>query len=836
MSLVSRFSEQQGQDSQAAQESTSLLSRVRSSYQAPEPVSRYTGINKALDVIASPLNFVNEMFFKPTVATLAKPFGETVASSAELAKSIAPEMNIQAPAWAQRNRLSSPEILATEKAIAKNGIAQVVSNPQVRNQISQLTETLRQNGYQGANFTDVLNVLSLLPGGAAAKGVAEATGKVAAGSSRFLPTLGTALKEAVPVSTAIGGAYGLAGAVDEKQSATDTALSTIYGAAIGAGLGVLAGTAGATVGTIANKVGQTVSKDLATKAIVDKNEKAITTLINGNKSIRNAFADAERQGHDIQNILTNSDILVGSVDENGRIRTTTPGGAIEKVDSIIQPGESSVMDNIVREGKTMPLSQVEQYMMDSVKESKIRGAATLDAARKVQAEIEALRQEFGDNVPLAAIQELKIYKGSNIDYSNPNAKNADKAITNGLKRFVEDNVDGIDVRATNKELSKFYALRDVLEALDGKVIKGGKLGKYFSQVVGAMVGGQVGGPIGSVIGAEVGGKIRGAQLQSAFAKGTGNMPALSDEMIKAIETGKTAMPESALIPESRRIGQTITTPSTDTSRLLTQEEAKARLQELGAWSGLSSEDLNQSSQRGSLTMSHITATTDNTKAISESIAATPKVDINSIESLDAEITRRIEKFRSEAGIVAQREGAGLRTRTTDTGIDAADERTFTSFSLNQAKGTMKAQADSAKKYAQTMLYENDPEFRSLVDMKDALLETKIVEAKTVPEVDALFSKVDDEIKTIENEKTSYESNTIDETPRTSEENQGNGIGKEKGIAKIDPSLLSEAKKYKTVDDGRGRPSAQYDKLKKKWFTVYDGKRYYSDLNPDDVPE
>lgn len=126
-------------------------------------------------------------------------------------------------------------------------------------------------------------------------------------------------------------------------------------------------------------------------------------------------------------------------------------------------------------------------------------------------------------------------------------------------------------------------------------------------------------------------------------------------------------------------------------------------------------------------------------------------------SLSEEITKRVEKFRKEAGIVAQREGAGVLLRTVE---DGAGNVNFTTkdFNLNRAKSNMASQAASAKKYAQQLLYENDASFRELVDERDYLTLKEIEDAKTVAELDVIDETLTQEIETLSDNIVTYEEN------------------------------------------------------------------------------
>lgn len=833
----------------------SLVSNVFNTSTYKPKAKKKGGLERFADTISAPFEAVSNVLGLPqTVETLAKPFVETYAGVQAL-------RGKETSRWTKEHGLQTPETAALfdKRATDEN--------------LGALVKQKKAEGYKGAGATDILNVASLAPGlGTFAKGTKAlgSASKVASGAERFLPTLGKTLKETVPAGAAWGSAYGAAGAYDQGGSLSDIGEGALIGGATGAAVGGGLGVAGASIGSLANKAAGLVNKDLRVKKIVDTNSRALRKVSDGNAQLRKLVDHSMDSGVDVVQKAAETNYLQGATDREGIIRSKQKGGGAERLEIDIGENAGTVSENLARENRRISIDAVKQEMINALDSSTISsGEAYTAALAKIEREIGGMERFMdGDRtIPVLKVHEAKMYKGKNLRkaFLDPDASQADKLITRVYKELIEKNTDSIDVKRINQELSEAYALLNFIKALDGKRVEGGKLGRYFAQTVGAMVGSHFG-PIGSIVGAEVGGSLRGAQLGSVFSKSTGKTLEVSDLMKEANALGKSPRPTPEIIPESRRLAApAIVTPSpADTSRLFTQEEARAYLGEsarpknrsmlqLGApdvktpvrdASGLLSQEEARAKLRsygvtvddiapqsskslGSLNTSQSKTTTPTSIGISKSVAEKPKVDINSIDSLSSEITRRLEKFRSEAGIVAQREGAGVKIVTPDNGLDTPNTESFTKFNLNRAKGNMKSQADSAKKYAQTMLYENDPEFRSLVDMKDALLETKIVDAKTIPEVDEVFRIADKEETMILNETEQYaQANPLNETPSTPKDNQGNGLGQEKGTSakalkaankkqfddammkdvadhyksKSDSPLLSEAKKYKTAEE------------------------------------
>lgn len=663
------------------------------------------GFDKFASAISAPFRALAGATTSPIVGSLAKPFGEVVASGANL-------LGQQAPKWTEANRLASPEV----RAFQTKGLGP---------EAASMSQQLKSQGAKGAGFTDVLNVASLLPGGGMAlkgggalvKG-AQALGqgtKVATGASKFLPALGQGLKKTLPSAAGWGGAYGAASAVDQGKSfrdvAKDTALGVGTGLALGSGLSLF----GTGLGSIVNKATKTLNKDFRVKSIIDDNLKAISEIEGNNAVLRRAVADSKRKGFDVKTLLAQTDLLQDAVDNQGTIRTTQPGGAVEQMQSFLKngengtPGPESVISNLLKiEGKVVDLDDVERKMVKSINESNILGGDKLRAMKKVSDEIEGLRLEADaeGRIPLSVVHDAKSYKYANIDYLNPASKNADKAIARTLKDVVEDYTKSVDVRELNKELAAHYSLLSFLEKLDGRKVKGGRLGKYFARTIGAVAGSKLG-PLGAMAGSELGGYLQGKMMSSTFSKGTGGKLGSSPAMLEALKR------KQEIIPPSRQLGPgAINLPGVpDPSRLLSQKEAMGRIRE-GGFKG----DLMPTPS-------------------SQQLPNTPPVDTGSVQGiaqstegltmplskiqLDMAIEAKIQKFRQEAGMMANREGAGTTYRNVN---DAAGNTDFVAkgFSLNKAKGSMRRQAEATKKEAFELLYENDPEFKRLVDLRDGV--------------------------------------------------------------------------------------------------------------------
>lgn len=271
------------------------------------------------------------------------------------------------------------------------------------------------------------------------------------------------------------------------------------------------------------------------QGIVSKRASALQQIESGNGPVRKVSNYATSNGVDVKSLVSNTDLLHDSVDENGAINTTHKGGAIDQFNQFMDKYERAISDGLVREGRSIPMADVENAMMDQVNSSHIVGGSKTRLVNMVRQEIEGLRldADSNGNIPLAKLQDAKISTTNGIDYTNPESKINAKMVAGTYKTLIEDN-SSLPVKAVNGELARYYTIEDYLEALDGKRVKGGKLGTYFAQTVGGIAGSHFG-PLGTIIGAELAGRIKGSILANTFGDEIGRGMQSSDLMNSQVQ-------------------------------------------------------------------------------------------------------------------------------------------------------------------------------------------------------------------------------------------------------------------------------------------------------------
>ena len=265
--------------------------------------------------------------------------------------------------------------------------------------------------------------------------------------------------------------------------------------------------------------------------------------------LRKAKGFSKDEGVASKKRIASTDVLDGAVDENGVIRTTGAGGAIDQYKAMtLDNAENVVRNNLEKEGGKTSLNEVQIRLEDSVKSSGLEGADLKVALNKVKQEISGLKLKADPegNIPNTLLQDAKISQTKQINFQTPpEVSTYRKSIAKGYKTTIEKN-SSFNVKEVNAELAKYLDDIAFLERLDGKRVQGGKLGKYFAQISGNIVGGiagsAVGGPLGSaigtVIGGELAGRIKGSAMSRTFGGETGMVAPRNAVLEKAIEQGK----------------------------------------------------------------------------------------------------------------------------------------------------------------------------------------------------------------------------------------------------------------------------------------------------------
>ena len=295
------------------------------------------------------------------------------------------------------------------------------------------------------------------------------------------------------------------------------------------------------------KSAEDVFSTIKIQATRPRNDKAVERVTNEIADIENNYVktrnklDRDPNAVDSRARIAQSNVLDGATDNDGLIRTKQKGGPIDRYKStpITEDGltlldvEDVVKRNLDTEGRTVNVNELKTNIYGAVMDSGLEGADLASALKRVEKDLAGIAiraDEFGD-VLLSKIQDAKISTTKNIDYTKPVGTTYRKTLARVYKETIEEK-SGLPIKEWNQELAKYYKDIDRLADLDGKRVKGGRLGKYTAGIVGSGIGaiaGTAGGGTGALIGGMVGGElasaIKGRAMAGTFRRGIdGKMP------------------------------------------------------------------------------------------------------------------------------------------------------------------------------------------------------------------------------------------------------------------------------------------------------------------------
>ena len=298
----------------------------------------------------------------------------------------------------------------------------------------------------------------------------------------------------------------------------------------------------------------------------------INEIENNYSKLRKANDFEKDMGAQSRQRIAQTDVLANSVDESGTIRTNQKGGAVEKYrKQTIDGSEGIVRENLVIEKASVNVAEVQRYLVENIDKS-FEGSDLTRALNGIKGEIEGLskRADSSGNILLEKIHDAKIGTTQNINYrvdSTPTIKYR-KIKASTYRQIIEDkskfevDVNGkkYKVGDINKELGKYYGDIERLQNLDGRKVKGGKLGKYTAQLSGNLIGGAAGAifgapgaAIGGLIGGEAAGFIKGKAFANTFGKERGVSAPKNDILGAAKKAGQLA-PKVDLTVASPKVG------------------------------------------------------------------------------------------------------------------------------------------------------------------------------------------------------------------------------------------------------------------------------------------
>lgn len=394
--------------------------------------------------------------------------------------------------------------------------------------------------------TDVAR--GIMGAGDAAK-VAEATG--AASDAARAATVAGRAKVAGNIATGLATGYGADVASNLSQGKTGlSSLKPSLGTAVG----------GAGAGAI-EAGGSLLDKFRGQQATVNKLEAVYEDALGATKSGFKASGKiAAKQGTEPASFLANAGIMPETTEVNGRRIFST--GEMSNTYSTIQQRANdltNLRDSVIDKANgTASLEALKEAAIEKAS-TEFSGTARASAVEHINSEFDAYKEQFADpegNVSIKDMNTIKkdLQSKTNYDATRPTDTTKSNALMATLaKQQVEkaaEEAGAPGLGALNKIIAQhldFLGPKGLLSKLNGQVVKGGRLGTYVKETIGAGIGAKAGsalggGPIGDIVVGALGAKA--GQILSKYTQKIAGGGSVSAAMI-----GRMARTEPAVVEQ-----------------------------------------------------------------------------------------------------------------------------------------------------------------------------------------------------------------------------------------------------------------------------------------------
>lgn len=290
----------------------------------------------------------------------------------------------------------------------------------------------------------------------------------------------------------------------------------IGGAAFGAaeatteGEGLLPGAAkGAAFGAVAGGVTGGLSKYIDDLTKVTPESRLHETK-DAFKTLKKKFNDNAVYTGKGQERRLISDPISTITDEGIGSRITVVDGKIRTDDArtlireLIDEQKEEVTEAVAGSaGIRVPVSEMKKEVVSTVKKSLKGTGRTSQTLKQVDGYFDDFAADFADEAGTIATPDISLIREQMNKSFNTDTIDIERAIGDAARKIVYKNAAGSQ-QALARE-GQLIAADKFLDALDGRTVKGGRLGGYFSNLLGAMVGSStdipVAGPLAGALGA-----------------------------------------------------------------------------------------------------------------------------------------------------------------------------------------------------------------------------------------------------------------------------------------------------------------------------------------------
>jgi hypothetical protein len=251
-----------------------------------------------------------------------------------------------------------------------------------------------------------------------------------------------------------------------------------------------------------------------TKMTIQSRVDTYNQLAEKSTAVQDAIEAGKAKGFDPVADLASDDRFTPEINKDGRIDSSV---AIKKLNDFVKPIAQVERQAIVAEGRSYSFDAFANAVKKSLNQYKARGASYQTMLNRVTSDLEVYREEYAPNGTISGVNldDIKNAKYQIANWDNEDAQISDKTVARAAKDMIYGGTKNADLIKLNSEMSRYYSARDVLDSVDNKIVRGGRLGKYFARTIGTAVGSHFG-PLGAIAGMYTGDALESAAMQHKF--------------------------------------------------------------------------------------------------------------------------------------------------------------------------------------------------------------------------------------------------------------------------------------------------------------------------------
>lgn len=301
----------------------------------------------------------------------------------------------------------------------------------------------------------------------------------------------------------------------------------------------------------AGELGSALVESLASNSASSR----LTSQANRLKTLQNAVADSKT---DPIETITHLDSKLSVVD--GKVNTEGIENELEDLQGSVNNQAKAVVAAIPG---TVPTDSFQADVEHAVKSNpQIRDSGKVaQALAQVKSRFADYSSSFGDDMTYAQINGVRTAMNRTYD---PESMDVERAIGNVARGYIYSAGDsGGAAQTLMQQSGQLSDAQNFAEKLRGTAVKGGRLGKYFADLIGSEVGGamgSVGGAIGTGIGAVAGG-IAADKALGAFQSSYFNPPLAAPAKAISDLTSSPAAKSAAAYGKGALLGAFSPTPA-----------------------------------------------------------------------------------------------------------------------------------------------------------------------------------------------------------------------------------------------------------------------------------